>query len=504
MPKDIIFSKIKKRDFNKELETVLDKKQFPEDVKNLLLSMLYKIGMAYDDYSKIKLDVLNKNEYIENLIQKIMEECETIKIIKTGSEKYKKFIEKGINYKVDKKNKSIEVYQDEKKILQAIFELSESSNIVAEKYNIVKDATEEFLLTASIIDEGEVIRDFNGWSWSTLENEIKDIDYNLIYQNLLILVGRQFLKSWTNGSNYIVDYVEELKIKMNNVYGKNLTNKYLDLLYKILVEKYIVENNKKRKIENRIKELNDNLEEYKNSIEFLEKLSKEKKELLKEIEKIDFIVSTERTLEKEYKIEYPEEEIPINIFSDRLRSDRAKKIKRIKELSILMDPKMFNRKRETEKKEIEFLENLNIDRNIIKKEILKLQNIFIECIKYRIKNIKTKNEIINIIKLIRYYNFVIYEEKQYIKDKKEIKLLDLEKNIIDLAIKMKVLNNNLEYELLENIFRIRSTDLENLVVRVKKEDGLIAEYIDGETIEEKIKIKENERIKLNRRIKIFL
>ena len=52
MPKDI-FSKIIK-DYNNELEIILEQKAFSSDVKNLLLSMLYKIENAYEDYKKVK------------------------------------------------------------------------------------------------------------------------------------------------------------------------------------------------------------------------------------------------------------------------------------------------------------------------------------------------------------------------------------------------------------------------------------------------------------------
>lgn len=473
MPKNIKISKMKKIDYNKEFETVLDKKQFKEDVKNLLLNMLYKIQIAYDDYSKVKVDVLAKNEYIENLIQKIYEECDNIKIIKTGTEEYKEFMQNKIDYKVDRKNKEIQVYQDEKKILQAIFDLGQNTNIVSEKYDFAKEATERFLNIASVIDEGEVIRDFNGWSWSSIDSDIKNIEYNIIYQNLIILVGKQFLRDWINGSNYIIDYIEELYIKLESMYGKELTDRFSKLLYKILIEKYVIENNKKAKITKKIKKLENNLEEYKDTMKLLESLSKEKKQILKDLEKKD------------------------------VKKDRNKQINRIKEISILMNPIFFNKKRYEEKEQLDFLKKLIFDKEKIKKEILELQNIFIECMIYKVKNIKTKDEIINNIKQIRYYNFVIYSDKRYIKDIKYINLDDLEEKIIKLAIQMKVLNN-IEYELLKNIFKIRAIDLHSLVVRVKKKEDLIAEYIDEETIEEKIKIKENENIKLNKKLKIFL
>ena len=37
----------------------------------------------------------------------------------------------------------------------------------------------------------EVIRDFNGWSWDIVTKEIKNIEYNFLYQNLILLYGRK-------------------------------------------------------------------------------------------------------------------------------------------------------------------------------------------------------------------------------------------------------------------------------------------------------------------------
>ena len=43
MSKDDILTKFKTKDYNNELEEILERKEFSNDVKNLLLSMLYKI-----------------------------------------------------------------------------------------------------------------------------------------------------------------------------------------------------------------------------------------------------------------------------------------------------------------------------------------------------------------------------------------------------------------------------------------------------------------------------
>ena len=66
MEKSKILSKlnIDIKDYNNELEKILENKLFSYDVKNLLLSMLYKIENAYKDYEKVKVEVPSKREYI--------------------------------------------------------------------------------------------------------------------------------------------------------------------------------------------------------------------------------------------------------------------------------------------------------------------------------------------------------------------------------------------------------------------------------------------------------
>ena len=67
--KEDFFSKFK--DYNKQLEKILEKKDFSKDVKNLLLSMLYKLDISYNDYSLVKKNCKSKQEYLENILDNI-------------------------------------------------------------------------------------------------------------------------------------------------------------------------------------------------------------------------------------------------------------------------------------------------------------------------------------------------------------------------------------------------------------------------------------------------
>ena len=68
MKKERIFSLLNIKDYNNELEKILAKKNFSIDTKNLLLSMSYKIENSYNDYEKVKQEVLSRNKYMEKLI----------------------------------------------------------------------------------------------------------------------------------------------------------------------------------------------------------------------------------------------------------------------------------------------------------------------------------------------------------------------------------------------------------------------------------------------------
>ena len=58
---DNFLDKIVKKDYNNQLEKVLEKKYFEENVKNILLSILYKIETSYKDYKQVKQNVETKD-----------------------------------------------------------------------------------------------------------------------------------------------------------------------------------------------------------------------------------------------------------------------------------------------------------------------------------------------------------------------------------------------------------------------------------------------------------
>lgn len=69
MDRETILSKINSRDYQNELEKILEDKDFSEDVKNLLLSCIYKIEAGYADYEMVKRNVPSKKEFLEEILR---------------------------------------------------------------------------------------------------------------------------------------------------------------------------------------------------------------------------------------------------------------------------------------------------------------------------------------------------------------------------------------------------------------------------------------------------
>ena len=113
--KDNILEKIVKKDYNNELELILEEKNFSENARSMILTILYKIEAAYKDLEKVKRNVESKDEYIRTYIHNIQNKCNHIKIIHMTGEESK--IEENKTFLIDKSNKEIQCYPIERKLL---------------------------------------------------------------------------------------------------------------------------------------------------------------------------------------------------------------------------------------------------------------------------------------------------------------------------------------------------------------------------------------------------
>lgn len=541
MPKDI-FSKIIK-DYNNELEIILEQKAFSSDVKNLLLSMLYKIENAYEDYKKVKVNVCEKKQFVEEILETIKEKCDEVEIIKPMSEEGQKLYENSINCIVDKENKKIRTFQNEKSILDAILQMRQQDIELNEKYELIEKPIKELLKIGNNMNSLEVIRDFNGWSWDITTIEMKNIIYNKVYQLLIILIGSKLIDTWVNNrkseeieeipSNVILsskynesygitikemqeqkDYVEEIVSKFSKLYEKEKTKEF----FKKLIQIIILENSKndkeyKERIIKEIAKINQELEKMKNNKTFIEELSLQKKKITKQIKDIDTILNDEKTLKEQYentnkKLPNKEKIFSVSHFKLMYEKQREKLLEEIKDINTKMEPQQFIEIKKSLQEKLEFYEHIQIEEiaNENTVRLLKeLEEIFLECILEKIEKTNEKNGLEKIIYELRYYKLIppiVTKETD-----------EIERKLIKKACEQKILTKFSEkeetnYQILKHIFTSKIIDLSETVYTLKYTKGTLTLNIyDGNTHDETKQIQITEKtelnVKLNKKIKIW-
>ena len=169
-----IFSKISSNEYNNRLEQILEEKLFDESVKNLLLSMLYKIESGYRDYSIAKINADSKDNFMEKILYIVKEDCKQIKIVTPKTEESKPLEEINEICKIDAKKGEILVYANENDLLYSLEKIYEERRRNIEENSgqtYYGKAIKEFMIEARCINNCEVIRDFDGWSWNSGLNE---------------------------------------------------------------------------------------------------------------------------------------------------------------------------------------------------------------------------------------------------------------------------------------------------------------------------------------------
>ena len=512
--KEDFFSKLTVKNYNNELEKILEAKDFSKDVKNLLLSMLYKVESSYHDYAKVKRNVENKNDFIELILNNI-KMCNKIKIIRPASTRAEELENKNKTFEIHKEEKEIEIFPNEKSLLYAIYYLGNEKMYLNEKYDYIRIALPTLLNEGKDNNKVEIIRDFNAWSWNTNPDEITNITCNLIYQNLLILLGYNQLDSWMKSENY-EDKLEILEQKLSNLYGETETKKILDLIYKISISLCAKRNNKEReRLEDEFKYIKIDYEKIQNKKEFLTSLSEKKKQLLEKIGQIDTKLKDDKLLEEEYYARnetLPQYNKMMNIehFVQILNKERRKALKGIEECNTLMEPKKYVEEKERLKKEFEFLEYLEKD---IDEEMLKVQKLFLKAFQKKIEMAENKKEVIELIYMLRYYYFIPYNHNEYIKDNKKLiePLKETTKTLIQIMYKFKIINKLLinsktSQEIISKIFETRIMDLETIEIEITKQEEILKINIyDKEEFEKTFEIAYDakEKIKTGKKIKLL-
>lgn len=490
-----------KRDYNQELEEIAESKRFEKEAQNLLLSMLYKVEGAYDDYETVKREVPSKEKFLENILYIVKEYCKEIVIAKPNTELEKelslsrcKILEEEPENNYNKEQKVI-FFPNEKVVLYSIIKAGIEN--IKSNLSIEDKAMLTAIQIGKCIAYSEVIRDFNGFSWSIVSNEIESIECNLIYTDLIYLLGEEVVSN-INSSN-----IEKIKNSIDEELYKEIQK---------IALKFYLEYDKKQK-EILYSELEKDKIKFKNmekQQEFIENISNNKKHKLKRIKEIDEMLNNSEMLRKEYietnsKLPNEQKVFSISHYEEEIQKERKQLLQEIEECNKYQNPIEFVKIKNDLKNKIDYYKNLQDT------DITNMQKEFLRCFSKKLETLSEKQEILSFIYKIRYLKFLDIGNNQKMKD--VISFENVEKEAISKGIAKELItpiSNNIDtdYNLLKSIFETKNISLDELLIGLKAKDGkLISEIYDGDILDSTnyiiLPAGSNVQIRKTKKVKIF-
>ena len=494
-------SRLLQKDYSEELEEICESKRFDKEAQNLLLSMLYKADGAYNDYRTVKREVPSKEEFLENIIEIVKNYCKEIEIAKPNSELEKelnksrcKVVEEEPDNKYNKEQKVI-FFPNEKVILYSIIKAG------LDKINTNLSLKDKSMLGAiqigKCISSSEVIRDFNGFSWSQIVSEIESLECNALYTDLTFLLGEKY-----------VDNLKSSNIeKLNTVVEAEL----LEQMQKIATKFYLeYDENQARIVEQNLKKDKDELEKMEAGSEYVENISNIKKDLLNKIKEIDEQLNDPKELRNAYinhNKNLPNEQkiFSVSHYEEMIQKQRQDILNKIEGYNKLQNPIEFVKIKQELENRIKFAEEVNTI------QIEDLQKVFFKDFSKILGDLNEKDRLIDYIYKIRYLKYLPVSQDKLMKD--VIDFTDLEKNTIEKCIEKNVItpisnNAKTDYLLLKSLFETRNISIEGLLVKLNVKDGkLISEIYDGDILDSTNEVElpkgSNIHLRKTKKVKIF-
>lgn len=494
-------SKLLQRDYSEELEEICESKRFEREAQNLLLSMLYKVDGAYNDYKTVKREVPSKEEFLEIIIDIVKKYCKEIEIAKPNSELEKeltksrcKIVEEEPDNKYNKEQKVI-FFPNEKVVLYSIIKAG------LDNINANLDLKDKAMLGAiqigRCISSSEVIRDFNGFSWSQIITEIESLECNAVYTDLIYLLGEKYVNNLKSSN------IE----KLHNAVNADV----LDKMQKLATKFYLDYDENQAKItKENLSKYKEKLEEMEKGQEYIENISKTKKELLGKIKEIDEQLNNPKDLRDAYikhNKDLPNEKkiFSVSHYEEMIQKQRQDILEEIEEYNKLQNPIEFVKIKQEIIDKINYFEEIN---NI---KIEDLQKTFFEEFSKMLNDINEKDRLIDYIYKIRYLKYLPVSKNKLMKDIVDFK--DLEKNTIKKCIEKNIItpisnNPETDYLLLKSIFETKNISIESLSIKLNVQDGkLISEIYDGDILDSTNEVKlpqgSNIHLRKTKKVKIF-
>lgn len=488
-------------DYNLILEEVLDKKRFSANNKSLLLSMLYKVETSYQDYARVKHISKTKDQFVFEIIHIVREYLDILKTVEPDSENAKILKKYDVIALTNEKERSALSYPTETAILYAIADI-EPKYFYIENF-FFKEQFQQILVEGSNINTIEILEDFTGWSWNPKPLSNKNCLSNLIYQNLIMMFGIDYIDNCKKDNQKEYDIIK--MIKKNSV---DYYNSLIDVIYL---------KNKNTKFDRFIEKKIEVLKKFEDIESYQNKKQLKIDRIKKKIEKIDYLLKDEKKLKRSFlvknsKLDDDKKIKTLKSYMKLLNKEKADYISQIEELENEFDVTKIREYKE----ELEIAKRLQKLDKTLEDAVIELQVNFLKILYKQAKEVETRDEFIDIIYKIRYYRNIYLSKDKAIKD-----YLELEKiinkifaKVITLGsknayIRMVSFNINLNAKILISCLDSKSMEIENLRLNIDDENRCLnIEVFENKIFEKKFKIQYNIQnpeltIKKKRTVKIF-
>ena len=494
-------SKLLKKDYNQELEEIADSKGFEKEAQNLLLSMLYKVEASYDDYKTVKREVPLKEDFLQNILDIVKKYCREIEIANPNSKLEKeltksrcKILEEEPNNKYNKEQKVI-FFPNEKVVLYSI--VKAGLDKINTNLNLKNKSILGAIQIGKCIASSEVIRDFNGFSWSQIVSEIESLECNALYTDLTFLLGEKYVNNLKSSN------IE----KLNNVIETEL----LEQMQKIATKFYLEYDENQAEIAlNNLESDRKKLKEMESGTEYVENITKIKKDLLNKIKEIDAELNNPKELRDSY-INYnkdlPNEKkiFSVSHYEEMIQNKRQELLNEIDEYNKLQNPIEFVKIKQELENRIKFAEEVKTFK------IEDLQKIFFEEFSKILNDLNEKERLIDYIYKIRYLKYLPISKNTFMKD--VVDFSELEQNTIKKCIEKNIVtpisnNPKSDYLLLKSLFETKNISIESLLIKLNVQDGkLVSEIYDGDILDSTNELElpkgSNIRLRKTKKVKIF-
>lgn len=499
-----LFSKFKNQ--NDDLEAILINKTFSTFIKNLLLSMVYKIEVSYKDYAEVKQVSKTSNDVLFDINKTVENYCDFIQLAEPNDGILEKNKVLGLT---NLQERSIFSYPTESALLYSILSIMPKYYYIKEQY-VFKNIMQQALVDGYISNTMEIIQDFNGWTWENSAKPNTPHVNHLIYQNLIDICGEDFMTKWRNDTTPKNDYIKEIKKIIEKI---DPYNEYYTTLEKLLYK--LAPTEIRISYSPRLNQYIQELAIMDNKQKYISKCKLQIQSLNKEIARINSLFQNPKLLNMDFQKNLKKSQInDINKYAKVLANKRNNYSAQAINLNKMMNPVEYTKRKKYLEDAVTVYQS-----NETKDELLiKLQLEYLKLIGEKIKTISSSDDIKKYIYKIRYYKKINVSSKKKIENVSKI-CKEVDKCLLEVInkacqagiLKTFSLDEDYNFEIYKIILGTNLINLNEIKVEFSLEDKeyLLINIYDKEAFETRSQLKYNQekhnlQVKTNKFIKIFM